>query len=454
MTSLPALSASTTPARPLPRAPLSAVARLLWDPYTFMATAPARHGDVFLLDVGVARVAVLSHPDAITHVLRTHAKNYPKEGAMWDGVRTLMGNGLVVSQGPHWQRQRRMMQPHFKRARLAAIVDRMSEAIEGVLDAWDDRTDGPINMNALCPHLTMAVTVRAVFGTGIDTEDVQAVGDALAFALRYLVRGMALSMLPRWLPLPGRRRYAACLRVIDDVVYRMIERCRQEPSGEGLLRLLIDARDQDSDEGMSDQELHDEVLNLFIAGYETTATGMAWALYAIAEQPWIGDRIREEVRAVAGDAPLRAEHLHQLTWTRMVVKEALRRYAPAWQVMRTAVEDDEIGGYTVPAGTQIMLSFCGSHLHPQVWPEPERFDPTRFTPEAEAARPRDAWMPFGTGKRMCIGKELSLMEGSLLLAQILRRHRLSPLPDRSPVPRLSLVTTSRDGIWLQLTPLP
>lgn len=446
------VSTSSSEPPTVPTAPLSAGLRFLWDPYRFMITAQGRYGDAFQLELGLTRFVILSHPSHIAHVLRTRARNYPKEGSLWDGLRGLLGNGLIVSEGPHWLRQRRMMQPHFNRQRLAAVTDCMSAAIEEVLDGWAGEIGRPVNMNDLCPHLTMAVIVRAIFGTAIDQNDVHAVGQALAHALAYVMRGMMLQAVPDWLPLPGRRGYRESLATIDEVVYRMIARRRSEPSGNDLLSMLIALRDAETDEGMSDEELHDEVVNLFLAGYETTATGMAWAFWTLAGQPAIVRRVREEVTAVTGGARPGFEHVAQLRYTRMVVKESFRRYTPAWQIMRTAREDDEIGGLRIPAGTQVMLSFCGSHLHPDFWPDPLRFDPLRFTEEAEQARPRDAWMPFGTGQRMCIGKELSLMEGSLILAQVLSRYDIARVHGRPAQPKLSLVTTSRDGIWLDLRP--
>lgn len=448
------IAAPSTALAPVPRAPWGATLRLLRDPYAFMTTARERYGDIFMLRLGLTRVAVLSHPEHIGYVLQRNARNYPKKGVMWDGLRSLLGNGLIVSEGPHWLRQRRMMQPHFSARRLAAITDCMSEAIGEVIERWVDRVDGPVDVTRLCPEMTMAVIVRAVFGTDIDPADVRAVGDALSYALEFLLRGMALSALPDWVPAPGRRRYQGCLSTIDDVVYRMIERRRGQPPGDDLLSMLVALRDEETDAAMTDEELHDEVVNLFLAGYETTATGMAWALHVLAEQPAIAERVRAEVLSVTdGEAP-RSAHVERLTYTGQVVKETFRRYPPAWQIMRTAEEDDVIAGVRIPAGTQVMLSFCGSHLHPQYWPSPFDFDPDRFDEAAARDRPRHAWMPFGTGQRMCIGKALSLIESTLILAHLIPRFTLETVPARPARPKLSLVTRSRDGIWLRLRPIP
>ncbi len=446
------LTSSTPKAlAPIPRAPWSAALNVFGNPYAFVMSARERYGEIFQLNLGLTKVVILSHPKHIAHVLRDNAKNYPKEGSMWDNLRSLLGNGLIISQGEEWKRRRRMMQPHFQPSRLTAVIDAMADAIGEVVAGLATQTDRPLDMNRLCSRMTMTATVRAIFGTDIADADVRAVGDSLTYALDYVMRGMVLQAVPNWMPLPGRKRYQECLETIDDVIYRMIDRRRRGGKGGDLLSILIDLRDEDTDEGMSDQELDDEVLNLFLAGYETTATGMAWALYSVAEQPEIACRIREEVREVIGAKRPRLEHLSRLQYTRMVVKEAFRLYPAAWQTMRTAVEDDSIGGFHVPAGTQVVLSLLGSHHHPDVWPDPETFDPLRFEAAREKDRGKEAWMPFGIGQRMCIGRELSLMEGSLILAQLLRRYDLSSIPGRVPRPKLSLVTTNHDGIWLRLS---
>lgn len=415
-----------------------------------MTRAQAKHGDLFEVRLGLTRLVVLNHPDHIDHVLRGNADNYPKEGVMWDGLRSLLGNGLIISQGDFWRRQRRMMQPHFHRTRLAGLVELMSTAIEDVIERWDSRTCAPVNMNELCPHMTMNVIVRAIFGTNIDPRDVDAVGDSLALVLSYILRGMMLQALPGWVPLPGGASYRRALGTIDDVVYRMIERRRREPLGDDMLSMLIQMVDEDTGERMDDRQLHDEVINMFLAGYETTATGMAWAFHVLATRPDIAHEVREEVLDVVAERRPAFEDLPRLRLCRMVIQEAFRLYPPAWQIMRVAQRDDVIGGYHIPAGSQLMLSFYGSHRHPDVWPSPTTFDPQRFSPEREGERSKTAWMPFGAGQRQCIGKELSLMESSLILAMVAQRYRLVPVPGRTPEPSLSLVLTSKDGVWLQL----
>jgi cytochrome P450 len=417
-----------------------------------MATAQERYGDIVTLNLGLTRFFILSAPAHVGHVLVERPDNYVKQGPMWDRLRAVLGNGLGVSQGEPWRRQRRMVQPHFHRQALGALTGEMVEEIERVIDSWSPHVGTPRDMATLSPHMTMAVIVRAMFGTAIDDADVQIVHTSFGYILDYMLRGLILHSLPAWLPLPGRGRYGQALRSIDAVVYRTIEKRRRMGEGGDLLWMLLSTVDEETGTGMDDEELRDHVISLFLAGYETTANTISWALSAVAQQPEIARRIREEVEAVAGPSRPTFEHLARFTYTRQVVKETLRQYPSGWNVVRTVVQDDVIDGYRIPAGSQVMLSLYGSHHHPKYWADPWRFDPDRFSPEREKLRPTRAWTPFGLGQRMCIGAELAMMECTLVLAQALSRYEVTPVPGRTPEPKLSFTLKSRDGIWLELRP--
>lgn len=443
----------STATRDLPRAPRRAALEFLRNPYVFMREAQARYGDMFILDLGLTRVAIVNKPSYIAHVLRDDGTTYPKEGSMWDGLRSLLGNGLgTMPTDPVWRQRRRMMQPHFHMQSLAAITDTMAATIEEIAESLKGRTNEPIDMSTVCPSMTMRVIVHAIFGTQIAESDVQTMSLEMKYALEFLLRGMLLQALPGWLPIPGRQRYADSLRRIDDIVYKTIEQRRRGDKGTDLLRMLLDLHDEETGAGLSDQELHDEVVTLFLGGYETTAVATGWALYLIAQRPDIAQKILDEVSAVTGGARPTFEQVARLKYTRMVFKESLRYYPIAWQIMRTAGKADEIDGIRIPAGTQMMLSFCGSHRHPDYWPDPDRFDPERFSPDKEKARPREAWMPFGGGPRICIGLELAQLEGCLILTELLKRYSIAPAYEMPPRPKVSLTLHSANGVWLKLTP--
>lgn len=445
------VSSSSQQAPTPPLAPLSATISLLRNTHDFFVRdAQREYGDIFTLNAGLTRVVVISSPEHIDHVLRRNAQNYGKGGAMWDMVRGVLGNGLVVSEGEVWRSRRRMMQPHFTRDRLAGLTDAIAQTIDEVIDTWTARTHDPVDLAKLCSHMTMLAMVRSVFGTEIDERDIRTVATNLNYILNFITRGLALQSLPRWFPMPGRSAYARNLQSLHELLDRLIARRRAQPPGDDLLYMLLSLLDEDTNEGLDNRAIHDEVINLFVAGYETTATATAWTLHALAERPQMAARVHAELMEVTGGAPARVEHLDRLVYTRMVVKEGLRNYPAIWQLTRTAHADDEVGGYRIPAGSYIMLSLTGALHDPDAWPAPLRFDPLRHTPELEAERPKWLWLPFGAGQRMCIGYQLALMESTLMLAAVSRAFELRPVPGRPPVPKLSLTLMSKDGIWLDL----
>lgn len=444
----------TTPQPLPPSAGPSALFRFARDPLSFLDKTVAEKGDLFRIHLGLSSLIIANHPNQIDHVLRKNAHNYVKEGGMWEHLKALLGNGLVVSSGDFWLRQRRMMQPHFHKRRLAGLTDTVSQAIDETLTSWQAYANGtPVNVEQLCPALTMNVVVKAIFGTGISDEEIQEVSEAIVFALNYVLRGLLMQGLPSFIPVPGRAKYDQALQIIDKAVYNIIEQRRRDGAdGNDLLCMLLNVVD-DEGQGMTDQQLHDEIVNLFLAGFETTANAIAWAMHVLANEPEVTAKIRAEYQAATAESPLPTfMSLRQMGYTRQVVQEVLRLYPPAWQTMRKAVEDDVIDGYRVPAGSIVITSLYSSHRNQSMWPNPTRFNPDRFSPEQSKGRPKTAWMPFGTGQRKCIGLELAMMEATIALGMIADRFDLATVPSRPAHPKASLVIKSQDGIWLTVTP--
>lgn len=445
---------------PLPLPPSAgplALFRLGRDPLRFLDQAVAEQGDIFRVRLGLTSLVIVNSPRQIDYVLRQNARNYVKEGGMWQLLSSLLGNGLVVSKGDFWLRQRRMMQPHFHKRRLAGLTDTVAQAINETITGWQASTGKPVDMESLCPALTMNVVIKAVFGSGLSEAEVTAVSEAMPYAINYILRGLLMQGLPSFVPVPGRAKYHQALQVIDHAVYNIIEQRRRDlangADGSDLLSMLLNVVD-DQGQGMTDQQLHDEIVNLFLAGFETTATAVAWAMHTLANEPAVLDKIRAEFSsATTGNLPTFAS-LRHMPYARQVVQEVLRLYTPAWQTMRQAVEDDEIDGYRIPAGTLIITALYSSHRHPSVWPNPTHFNPDRFTPQQSASRPKNAWMPFGTGQRKCIGLELAMMEATLAIAMIADKFDLATHPNQPAHPQASLVLKSKNGIWLTLTQRP
>jgi cytochrome P450 len=434
---------------------VGSIPQVLKDPFNFLTQAREQHGDIYRLNLGMMKAVVLNNPRHAQHVLRDHAQNYRKGGPLWDVIRKILGNGLVVSEGEFWLRQRRMMQPHFHRQRLAALTDLMVEAIDESLDAWESAaaTGEPMKLLTGLNQLTMRVIVRTMFGGSLTREEMEQAGEAMAFALDYVMTAIVTHALPTWLPIPGKKRFENSLVQFDEVVYRIIADSR---AGEGkenhLLAMMMDTVDDETGEAMSDKQLRDEVATIFLAGYETTSIALTWAYDYLTQHPAVMQKLQAEVDEVLqGRRPTFAD-LPKLTYTKMVLQETMRLRPPSYWLPRTAEADDEIDGYQIPAGTQVISLTYMYHRHPEFWPDAERFDPERFSPEQSAGRHGFAYVPFGAGQRMCIGRDFSLMEGQLALAMMAQRFAVRRAHMNETKAQLSSTLRPKDGLPVHLTP--
>ncbi len=422
-------------------------------PLDFFLQGREAHGDIYTVDLGFARVTLLQHPRHAQHVLRDQAARYRKGGAIWDAIRTLIGNGLPASEGEFWRRQRRMMQPHFHRERLAALVDAMVGAIgEGLAPLDAAAASGrPINLVPELTNITMKVIVRTMFGTDIERRDADIIGPEMGYALDFMVRGLLFNALPGWMPVPGRRRYEAAVRTIDDVVYRIIDRRRRAGGASAdLISMLLDSVDAETGQRMTNKEIRDEAVSIFLAGYETTSVAASWASHFLTRDPGHAEALGREVDEVLGSrAPVFAD-VPRLRFARMVFEESLRLYAPTYRISRQAVEDDQIDGWHIPKGSTVFLMVHSMHRHPDAWDRPEEFDPLRFSPERSASRPPMSWIPFGVGQRLCIGKEFALMEGPLILAMLAQRYSMKAVPGREVGVHVGTTLRMKDGLWVTL----
>ncbi|MFO0588399.1 MAG: cytochrome P450 [Polyangiaceae bacterium] len=414
-----------------------------------------RLGDVYSIDLGSSRFFALNHPRHAQHVLRDRASIYRKGGALWDSIRTLLGNGLIVSEGEIWRRQRRMMQPHFHRERLSALTEEMVGAIQSRLGPFEAAADAraPIDLAPEIASIAMGIIVRTMFGSGLDRRDADRVTQAMGYALDFMLRGALFQHLPRWLPVPGRARYEEAIRTIDRVIYEVIERRKQAlraaPGGD-LLAMMLDMVDGETEQRMTDRELRDEAVTMFLAGYETSSTTIAWASHFLADRPEHQAALAKEVDAVLGDRTPTFADLPRLEYARMVLEETLRLHGPVYWLPREALEDDVIDGHVIPRGSTVGVMVYAIHRHPDAWERPEEFDPERFRPARAAARPPGAWMPFGVGQRLCIGRDLAMMEGQILLAMMAQRYTFRPVQGRPTRPYVGTTLTPKGGVWVTL----
>jgi len=451
--SRPASSPSTAPLPPGPRGePLLGNLRALRrDPLGFFTAQVREYGDAVRIRVGPAYATMLAHPDLVRYVLQDNARNYNKQTRGFAVLRELLGQGLLTSEGDFWLRQRRLAQPAFHRQRLAGFARTMVDATEDLAHALEPHVASgqPFDVAEDLTHLTLRIAGLTLFGTDVGGES-RAVGDALGlvqtFANSHLTQ---LIQLPLALPLPSHRRFERAVGTLDRVVRAIIERRRRE-GGEhhDLLQMLMEARDEDTDERMSDTQLRDEVMTLLIAGHETTASALAWTVMLLSQNPEARRNLEAELARELSGRPPTVEDLPRLALTRRVVDESLRLYPPAWMLSRAAIQDDIVGGFRVPRGSYVLILPWVLHRHPKLWENPEVFDPDRFLPEREKERPRFTFFPFGGGPHQCIGNQFALMELVLVLATLLQRVRLDLAPGYSLVPAPAITLRPRPGVFV------
>jgi cytochrome P450 len=432
------------------RRPLGALADINADPLRFLAEA-AELGDVVRFRVGPYRVFLLRHPDAIQHVLVDNSKSYDKRTRGYDALRSLLGNGLLTSEGEMWRRQRRIAQPAFHRQRVAEFARVMVELTQDMLGRWLDvaALGRTIDMTHEMTALTLRIVARTLLSAEV-RDHAEEVGRAVTLFSRYADEAVS-SVLPLGFPTPLRLRTREATRKLDALIHAMIDERRKDGRERGdLLDMLMHARDGETGERMTDRQLRDEVMTIFLAGHETTANALAWTFYLLSLHPGVERRVRAELDAVLGGRAPEFDDLPKLTTLTAVIKESMRLYPPAWMIERRAAADDVVGGYRIPAGSVVLMSPYITHRHPGLWPNPEGFDPDRFVPEAERARPRYAYFPFGGGPRLCIGQPFAMLEGVLVLATILQRYRLSLVPGHPVVPDPLVTLRPRGGILMRV----
>lgn len=385
-----------------------------------------QYGDLARIQIGKQSMYLAVHPDHVRHILLTNRKNYEKLGS-YDVVRKyLLGNGLFTSRDKLWQRQRRLMAPFFTPRYLGNYYPVFIKDGQALIDRWENLagTGKEVEMSEEMMRVTAAIILRSMFGSGYEQELVgikEAIETMIAFTAR---REMHPFQAPMWMPTPKIQRYKAARNKVNTFIKRLIETRRQLPEDQwpdDLLSKLMFARDEETGEAMSESLLRDESVTMFVAGHETTARTLSFMWYALDQNPKVAARLHAELDTVLGGSLPTVEDLYNLPYLLQVLKETLRLYPAAPVYVRDAVGDDMIGGIPIPAGSRVMLSPFLTHRHPAFWPDPERFDPDRWSPECEAEMHPTAWHPFAAGQRICIGNNFSLMESHILAAMLAQK---------------------------------
>ena len=435
---------------PRRRFPGSHILAMRRDPLAFLTKISREHGDVARFRMGPVEIHLLNRPEWIRDLLVTHAASFHK-GRGLQRARRLLGDGLLTSENPKHLRQRRMMQPAFHHQRIKGYGDVMAEHAARTSSRWRDGETRDVAQEMT--RLTLAIVGRTLFDSDVESE-AEEIGGALTTALALFASTLTLPFMEIFdrLPTPSNRRFARAKARIDATIDRMIGERRRAPGDRtDLLSLLLLAADTEGDGGgMTDAEVRDEAITLFLAGHETTANALTWTWYLLSQNPEAEARLHAEVDAALVDRAPRADDLARLPYTEMVLAESMRLFPPAWIVGRRALENYEVGGFTVPKDSIVVASQWVTHRDPRHFPDPERFDPERWRPAAREARPKFSYFPFGGGPRVCIGEGFAWMEGILLLATLARRWRLRLVPGHPIAPSPSITLRPKHGMKMTL----
>ena len=399
----------------------------------------ARHGDTYRVYVPARKsyTYVIHHPDDVKRVLVSNHRNYTK-GIGLDRVKILLGNGIMTSEGDFWRRQRMMLQPLFHRRVITGFAETIDQANQALLARWEEtaRRGEPLNLTDELSELTLGIVLRSIFGRDLERMSAELGGNPFEVVTKEQARNL---------------QFAYKFRSLTRLVAGLIARRRENPAEHfDYIAMLMAARDKDSGEPMSERELIDEIMTLVVAGHETTASGLNWTWYLLSQHPEVESKLHAEID---GTVPERAPSLAQmerLSYARQVIDEALRLYPPGWVLSRRTIAADVLGGYEIPAGTDVLLPLYLLHRHPRYWREPDRFVPERFAPEHEAQRPRFAYMPFAAGPRHCIGETFALYEMLMHVERIARRFRLVHVPGAPLELEAQINLRTRQPVFMRL----
>ena len=439
--------------------PYRLVRKFLHDPLKLLIDISHTYGDIAHFKFGSQNVYLLNNPDYIEDVLVTNYKKFIKSRGLQVSKR-LLGNGLVTSEGEYHDLQRHLIQPTFYPKRIKTYSDMMIKQANDMCNSWHD--GAILDIHKEMTKLTLAIICKTVLGYDIDPEHDE-VGDALLTCMKYFNRllmpfGELIEKIPL---LPINKGFQKAKKDLDSIVYRMIKEHRKildkgddKESHDDLLLTLLQAQDEEAGIGrMTDEQLRDEVMTIFLAGHETTANALTWTYYLLSENPLIETRLQEELYSIFGNSrtPITVDDVPKLQYTEKLLTESMRLFPPAWALGRQAIDDYKVGGYSVPKGSIILMSQYVMHRDPRYFPEPDRFYPDRWTEEFRKQLPRFSYFPFGGGIRGCIGEPFAWLEGILLIATICRQWRLKHVPSHKVELKPLITLRPKYGMQMKIT---
>ena len=447
----------SSPTRKTPPGPpgyplVGCIPKMLQNPLQFLMNSALEYGDVVHLGaMGRQQVYLVSHPDHVKYVLQDNSGNYIKSKHFKE-LKLVLGNSLVVSEGESWQRQRRLMQPSFHRQRVSALIENMTAVIAQMLDNWKGLNMGSsLDISVQMTHLTEKIVLKSLFS--LDASDrVTEISRAWNTVYEFLSDSILSPLkLPLSIPTPSHKRFHQAMYVLDEFIYNTIRKRRENKKNiDDMLSMLLAVRDEESGEAMSDRELRDELITMFLAGFETLANALVWTWYLLSKHPGVERQLSVELATVLDDRTPTLEDLPHLKYTKMVTSEVLRLYPSGWMFFRSNLEADLIGEYEIPPQSLMVISPFVTHRLPAFWENPEGFDPERFAPEQVAVRSRYAYYPFGGGSRKCIGEFFAITEMQLIVAMIAKKFRLHLIPEHPVERQAGFTLRSRYGMLMTL----
>jgi len=413
------------------------------DPIRFLANLHKQYGDIVRLE-GMGYCAhILIQPEHIKHVLQDNARNYHL-GAVFDETTPVVGRGLSTNNGQSWLKQRRTVQMAFNHQHVGEYGQIITSTTEQILNQWRKHLErgNEIEINAETQVINLKILGKLLFSVDFKMDDPFL--EALA-----IVRKDSIDRVRSVIKPPIHPRFDRAVQTLNEFTYHQITQRRNGNVPNDILSLLMGSQYGQVGVGMTDEELHDEIMTLFFAAYEDVADALAWTWYLLTQNPNAESKLRVEIQTVLGDRPPAAADLRNLPYLSMLVDEVLRLYPTTWSLLRDAVSDDEIGGFHIPAKSMIILDLHLTHRLPEYWENPEHFDPERFSLDRAAGKPRFAYFPFGGGPRQCIGNELALMEIKLILVRMIQLYHFE-LVSKIPIKMNALSSLKpRGGVWVK-----
>jgi cytochrome P450 len=411
-------------------------------------------GDTFRIYLGGIKEAIVTiDPAVIQNVLKTNWENYQKSEIQVKRMGHFLGKGLLTTHGEAWRTQRRLIQTGFDRKQLDALAAIMQDSLADSMREFDRQVSlGPVDIYPQLMKMTFAMVARSLFGARLPNEDIDLVSDTICTVQEFIVRQTLQPYLNPWFAASGELRKHEQMRTrADAVLAEYIRRRRHEPPGHDLLQTLMDARYSDG-EGMSDELVLSESMQLLVAGHETSSNGLSWLFYLLSQRPDCLEKVREEFDTVLGGAALSHPDVPKFVFTTQVIQEGLRLYPPFWMIDRMAIADDRVGDVAIPAGSTVIVYVYGAHHAPRYWDDPEAFDPARFVKANEKLRTPFTYLPFGGGPRGCIGGNYAMLQILMILSELLRRYDFQLVPGQTIEARPMVILRPKHGIRMTFTP--